>query len=157
MYKPFEAFIGLRYVRARRRNHFISFISLSSVLGVTLGVMALITVLSVMNGFEKEMTDRTLGMVSHAIVMEQGSTLREWPRIVDQVERHPEVLGAAPYFRAEGMLVNNQQVSGSVIRGIVPEYEQRVSDVGEKMVAGDLTALQPGEFNILLGSSFNQF
>ena len=152
MYKPFEAFIGLRYVRARRRNHFISFISLSSVLGVTLGVMALITVLSVMNGFEKEMTDRTLGMVSHAIVMEQGSTLREWPRIVDQVERHPEVLGAAPYFRAEGMLVNNQQVSGSVIRGIVPEYEQRVSDVGEKMVAGDLTALQPGEFNILLGS-----
>jgi lipoprotein-releasing system permease protein len=152
MFRPFEAFIGLRYVRARRRNHFISFISLSSVLGVTLGVMALITVLSVMNGFEKEMTDRTLGMVSHAIVQARGDELREWPAIVTQVEGHPGVLGAAPYYRAEGMLTNNNQVSGTVIRGVIPEYEQRVSDVGAKMAAGTLDDLRPGEFNIVLGS-----
>jgi lipoprotein-releasing system permease protein len=151
MFKPFEAFIGMRYVRAKRRNHFISFISLSSVLGVALGVMAVITVLSVMNGFEKEMTDRTLGMVSHAIVLEQESTLGNWPEVIAQVEQHPEIQGAAPYFRAEGMLMFNKQVNGTIIRGVVPEYETRVSEVADKMIVGDFEQLASGSFNIILG------
>jgi len=152
MYRPFEAFIGLRYVRARRRNHFISFISLSSVLGVTLGVMAVITVQSVMNGFEKEMTDRTLGMVSHAIVVTRSGVIADWQQVVASVRQHPEITGAAPYFRAEGMLIYGKRVSGSIVRGVVPEQEHSVSDVADKMLLGDFEQLQPGSYGIVIGS-----
>ena len=130
MYKPLEAFIGLRYVRAKRRNHFISFISFSSVAGVSLGVMALITVLSVMNGFEQEMTERTLGMVSHSTVLDRSGTLTRWEEVAAMVESHPDIVGAAPYFRAEGMLTYDRRVSGTIIQGILPERERTVSDVG---------------------------
>ena len=145
MFKPFEAFIGLRYVRARRRNHFISFISLSSILGVTLGVTAVITVLSVMNGFEKEMTERTLGMMSHATVVGQGSVLKNWRMIAQEIEQHPDIEAVAPYFRTEGMLSFNKQVHGTVVRGVLPEKESKVSVIAEKMIAGDFTSLQAGE------------
>src|SRR3990167_3559350 len=97
MFKPFELFIGLRYVRSKRRNHFISFVSLSSILGVTLGVTALIAVLSVMNGFEKEVQERTLEMMSHATLMERNNELSDWRRVVQILESHPGVAGAAPY------------------------------------------------------------
>ncbi len=152
MFKPYEAFIGLRYVRAKRRNHFISFISFSSVAGVTLGVTALITVLSVMNGFEKEMTARTLGMVSHATVIEQGGALSDWRSVAGQIARHPEVTGVAPYFRAEGMLTYNRQVNGTVIRGILPEEEIKVSDIADKIKLGGLHDLKAGEFGIVIGN-----
>lgn len=155
MYKPYEAFIGLRYVRAKRRNHFISFISFSSIAGVTLGVMALITVLSVMNGFEKEMTARTLGMVSHATVIGQGDALKDWRSIAAQIGQHPEVVGVAPYLRAEGMLTYNKQVNGTIIRGILPEEESKVSDVADKMVLGELNELRAGEFGIVLGKELS--
>lgn len=156
MFKPFEAFIGLRYVRARRRNHFISFISLSSILGVTLGVTAVITVLSVMNGFEKEMTERTLGMMSHATVVGQGSVLKNWRMIAQEIEQHPDIEAVAPYFRTEGMLTFNKQVHGTVVRGVLPEKESKVSVIAEKMIAGDFTSLQAGEFGIIIGKELSR-
>lgn len=151
MFNSFEVMIGLRYVRARRRNHFISFISLTSMLGVGLGVMALITVLSVMNGFEKELKERILGMASHATVIEDGNVLNDWRPIAEEVMHHPEIIGVAPYFHAEGMLVNDKRVNGTIIRGILPEEEHKVAVVTEKMIEGNLDALQAGEFNIVLG------
>ena len=151
MFSSFESMIGLRYVRARRRNHFISFISLTSMLGVGLGVMALITVLSVMNGFEKELKERILGMASHATVIEDGAVLNEWRPIAEEVMRHPEIVGVAPYFHAEGMLVNDKRVNGTIIRGILPEEEPKVAVVTEKMIEGNIDDLQKGEFNIVLG------
>lgn len=152
MYKPYQAFIGLRYVRAKRRNHFISFISLSSILGVALGVMALITVLSVMNGFEKELTGRILGMASHATIYQQGDVLKDWRKLAEQVKQHPDIHGVAPFFRAEGMLVNAQQVSGSVVRGILPEEEPSVSVIADKMLGGSFHDLKAGDFGIIIGT-----
>ncbi len=156
MFTPYELFIGLRYMRARRRNHFISFISLTSVLGVALGVGALITVLSVMNGFQKELTDRTLGMASHATVLAGNGNLSNWRLIAEKIQHHPGIEGVAPYFRAEGMLVNNRQVSGTVVRGILPEEEPKVSVIAEKMIEGKFSALKPGGFGIILGKELSR-
>ena len=152
MYSPFEAFLGLRYVRARRRSHFISFISLVSMLGIAIGVLALITVLSVMNGFQKELTGRILAMASHATVLHDGGGIDDWQSAARVLKRHPGVVGVAPYFRAEGMLVHAHRVHGTVLRGIVPEAEKTVSRVADKMESGDLSGLQPGEFGMLIGS-----
>jgi len=152
MFKPFEAFIGLRYVRAKRRNYFISFISLSSMLGVALGVLALITVLSVMNGFEQELKERILGMASHAVVVEYNGSLRDWGKVASQVRRHPDIMGVAPYIRAEGMLVNRENVNGTVVRGILPEKETEVSTIAEQMVSGDFNSLREGEYGIIIGA-----
>ena len=151
MLNSFEALIGLRYVRARRRNYFISFISLTSIMGVGLGVMALITVLSVMNGFEKELKERILGMASHATVSEDGDVLNDWQPIAKEVMSHPDIIGVAPYFHAEGMLVKNKRVNGTIIRGILPIEEPKVSTVTETMILGDIEELKEGKFNIVLG------
>ncbi len=151
MFNSFETMIGLRYVRARRRNHFISFISMTSMLGLALGVMALITVLSVMNGFEKELKERILGMASHATVIGDGNTLVNWQPIAEEVLHHPEIIGVAPYIHAEGMLVKDKSVNGAIIRGILPTEEPKVAIVTEKMTHGDLNDLQSGAFNIVLG------
>ncbi len=151
MFKPLELFIGLRYTRAKRRNHFISFIALTSMLGIILGVMALITVLSVMNGFEQELRNRILGVVSHATVSEPDGRLRDWPALRTTLVKQPHVVGAAPYIDGEGMLSGTQGVSGSLIRGVLPGEESEVSDIGAKMVAGSLDDLHPGGFGIVLG------
>lgn len=150
MYTPLEAFIGLRYVRAKRRNHFISFISLTSMLGIALGVTTLITVISVMNGFEKELRTRILGAIAHATIQPVDGSLTEWREVIKRVEQHPEVNGAAPYIE-EGVWLQGQESSGAFIRGIVPEYESRVSEVDRNMVAGEITDLKPGEYGIILG------
>ncbi|HEX7030520.1 MAG TPA: lipoprotein-releasing ABC transporter permease subunit [Gammaproteobacteria bacterium] len=152
MFKPYELYIGLRYLRAKRRNHFISVISLISMLGIALGVTALITVLSVMNGFELELRDRILSMTSHATVTGAGAELTDWRAVVEQAERHPEVLGAAPYVEAVGMLSNAGRLSGASVRGILPEEEAKVSRIGAAMVRGSLDDLEDGEYNIVLGS-----
>ena len=110
MFNSFETMIGLRYVRARRRNHIISFISMSSMIGVALGGMALITVISVMNGFEKELKDRILGMASHAVI-EELNGLKDWQLVINNIKDHPEIVGAAPYFHAEGMLTKDKIVN----------------------------------------------
>lgn len=151
MFHPLELFVGLRYTRAKRRNHFISFISVISILGIALGVATLITVISVMNGFERELRDRILGMASHATINPYSETMSGWPELVDLARQHPEVVGAAPYIEGEVMMNNGRRVSGSLIRGVEPKYETTVSEVADKVVVGRFDALQPGEFNIVLG------
>jgi lipoprotein-releasing system permease protein len=150
MYKPLEAFIGLRYVRAKRRNHFISFISLTSILGIALGVTTLITVISVMNGFEKELRSRILGAISHATIEPADGSSMEWRDVIERVEEHPEVDGAAPYIE-EGVWLQGSESSGALIRGVDPAFETRVSEVHEKMLSGALTDLESGEYGIILG------
>ena len=150
MYRPLEAFIGLRYLRAKRRNHFISFISLTSMLGIALGVTTLITVISVMNGFEKELRSRILGAIAHATIQPVNQALVDWQPVVKRVEQHEGVLGAAPYVE-EGVWLQGIGSSGAMLRGIDPEYEARVSEVADKMIAGSLDDLHSGEYRIILG------
>ncbi|MGD8641094.1 MAG: ABC transporter permease, partial [Gammaproteobacteria bacterium] len=152
MFKPLELFVGLRYIRAKRRNQFISFISFSSMAGIALGVTALITVLSVMNGFVTELRERILGMASHITISGYEGELKDWHNLADQVlKAEPRVVGLAPYIRAEGMLTYGQQVSGTIIRGVLPSEEPNVSNVWEKMLQGKLSDLKSGEYNIILG------
>jgi lipoprotein-releasing system permease protein len=151
MFRPLELFIGLRYTRAKRRNHFISFISLISMVGIMLGVMALITVLSVMNGFEKELRERILGMVSHATISEFSGRLRDWEGVAARLTHQPRVLGSAPYVQAEGMLSGAGLVSGAMIRGIVPDRERTVSRVADNVRAGSMDKLRDGAYGIVLG------
>ncbi len=151
MFRPKELFIGLRYTRAKRRNGFVSFIAMLSMMGIALGVAALIVVLSVMNGFGKELRDRTLGMTAHATVTGQDGTLSDWQSIERRVREHRSVINTAPFTQSEAMLSNRSRVSGAIIRGVYPELEPRVSDIDTKMVSGALTDLQPGQFGIILG------
>jgi lipoprotein-releasing system permease protein len=152
MKMPVELLIGLRYTRAKRRNHFISFISMISMLGIILGVMALIVVLSVMNGFEKELRGRILGMVSHVTVSTYNNRLSDWKELRDRVSEQSEVIAAAPYVDAEAMLSNKGSVSGAIVRGVLPQEEIHVSEIHEHMVAGALDDLVAGEYGIVLGS-----
>lgn len=149
---PLEAFVGLRYTRAKRRNHFISFITLISMLGIALGVMALIVVISVMNGFENELRGRILGMVSHVTVSTIRGPMQDWETLREATMEHAEVTGSAPYTEAEAMLANLSSVSGAIVRGIDPELEPEVSNIHEHMQYGKLTDLVAGEFGIVLGS-----
>lgn len=151
MFKPLELFVGLRYTRAKRRNHFISFISLSSMMGIALGVMALITVLSVMNGFEKEVRERILDMVSHLTVTDFDGRLKNWPKVLETTKTNKNVIAVAPYIEAQGMLINGTSVNGTLIRGILPEREPDVSNVSSKMKHGHFTDLKPGKFGVVLG------
>ena len=155
MFRPLEVFIGLRYTRAKRRNHFISFISLVSILGIAVGVTALITVISVMNGFDKELKDRILGMVSHATISGVGETVRDWPVALDRAKENPHVLGAAPYVEREAMLQGSRN-AGAMIRGVVPDIEPQVSEIDRRMIEGKLSALAPGSFGIVLGKELAQ-
>ncbi len=151
MIRPLALFVGLRYTRAKRRNHFISFISLTSMLGIALGVTALITVLSVMNGFEKELRERILAMTSHATITGFDNTLADWQSLAQIAQQHPEVVAVAPFIQGEGMLAYNNQVKGTAVRGIDTVHEPKVSEVADKMVLGRLDDLKPGEFGIVLG------
>jgi len=151
MFKPLPLFIGLRYTRAKRRNHFISFISLTSLLGITLGVVALIAVLSVMNGFQKEVRERILGMTSHATISAYNENLQNWPDAIELAKQHPNVIGEAPFIEAQTMLTRGGKVSGALLRGILPEYEKSVSTVGEHMLSSRLEELEAGKFGIVLG------
>lgn len=152
MFRPAELFIGLRYTRARRRNHFISFISLTSILGMALGITALITVLSVMNGFQKEVRQKLLSMAAHVTVSGASGNLTDWHAVFDQVRGLPHVIGAAPYVEGQAMLANGTLVSGALIRGVSPKLEPQVDTVGRHMVEGRLSNLHPGGFGIILGS-----
>jgi lipoprotein-releasing system permease protein len=153
MIRPLELFVGLRYVRARRRDHFISFISLISILGITLGIGALITVLSVMNGFGKELRSRILGVASHVTITGLDGEFSDWPAVVDRARTNSHVIGAAPYILGQAMLARGKSVSGALVRGVLPQPERQVSEIGEKMVEGSLTALKPGEFGVVVGAA----
>jgi lipoprotein-releasing system permease protein len=150
--QPYELFIGLRYTRAKRRNHFISFISLISMLGMALGVMALIVVLSVMNGFQKEIRARMLGASPHLEVVADGGRLQSWQPILGKVAQHPQVSAAAPYVAGQGMLSFGQSVQGVMVRGIDPVLETAITELSDKMKVGALSDLRGGEFTIMLGS-----
>ncbi|MCP5160574.1 MAG: lipoprotein-releasing ABC transporter permease subunit [Hahellaceae bacterium] len=150
MFRPYFAFIGLRYTGARRRNHFISFISLSSMIGLTLGVAVLITVLSVMNGFDRELKQRILGMVPHATV-QHFSVVENWQALDATLTANPEVIAAAPFIQAQGMVTHGSGVRGILMNGIVPDEEDQVSIISQHMVEGSLQALEPGEFGIIIG------
>ena len=150
MFKPIPVAIGLRYLRAKRRNGFISFISLASILGIAIGVAALITTLAVMTGFQTEIRDRLLQMASHATISGAGESISDWQRAVQVSREDPRVAGAAPYVELQGLL-NGARNQPAMVRGILPEQEATVSVLGERMVQGDIGALQPGDFNIVLG------
>ncbi|HRL74295.1 MAG TPA: lipoprotein-releasing ABC transporter permease subunit [Candidatus Accumulibacter phosphatis] len=152
MSMPYELLIGLRYTRAKKHNHFISFISLISMLGIALGVAALIVVLSVMNGFQTELRSRILAVVSHVQITGAGGEMAGWERVVDLVAGEPHVLAAAPFVQGQGMLAFGETVRGVLVRGIFPEQEDRVADFRPHMKGGQLDALRPDSFNIVLGS-----
>ncbi|MBK8181485.1 MAG: lipoprotein-releasing ABC transporter permease subunit [Candidatus Competibacteraceae bacterium] len=153
MFRPLELFIGLRYTRAKRRNHFISFISLSSMLGIALGITALITVISVMNGFQEEVRDRILAMTPHATINRWNGVVDDWQAVRDWALEDSRVVSGAPYIHGEAMLNNGSLVSGAIVQGILPAEEQKVSAIGGKMVQGTLDDLQPGKFGIILGQT----
>ena len=151
MLSPYELFVGLRYTRAKRKNHFISFISITSMLGIGLGVAALIVVLSVMNGFQKELRATILGVVSHIQIAGMGGRLADWPVVDKQARSNPEVIASAPYIMAEGLLSHGRPVQGTIVRGIIPELEATVAEIGEHMRWGSLDTLVPGKYRIALG------
>ena len=154
---PYEWAVGIRYTRAGKRsarNSFISFISLISVSGIALGVAALIVVLSVMNGFQKEVTDRMLSVVAHVEVYDERGAMPNWHAAITEAKKNPAVIGAAPFAETQGMLMYDGVMKPAVLRGVLPAEEGQVSDVPRMMVkgAGSFDALRPGEFNIVLGS-----
>ncbi|MBZ5486698.1 lipoprotein-releasing ABC transporter permease subunit [Halomonas aquamarina] len=143
--------VGLRYVRAKRRNHFISFISLTSMLGLMLGVAVLILVLSVMNGFDHELRTRILGMVPHTKI-ELSEGLVEWEALAERLIQRERVIGAAPYVEQQGMFSAAGRNQGAMVNGINPDWEDQVSIIGKHMRQGSLDDLVPGEWNVVLGS-----
>ncbi len=152
MFKPLILAIGLRYTRAKRRTQFISFITLTSVLGIALGVTALITVLSVMNGFEAELRERILGMTAHTTISGRYGQLDDWQALAERTRTMPHVEGSAPFIQGQVMVNADRQVSGTMVQGVLPEREPQVSEVADKMVAGRLDDLKSGEFGIVLGA-----
>ncbi|CAL8473524.1 MULTISPECIES: lipoprotein-releasing ABC transporter permease subunit [Caballeronia] len=151
---PYEWQIGWRYTRASKRttgNGFISFIALVSMAGIALGVAALIVVLSVMNGFQKEVRDRMLSVLAHVEIFSPTGSMPNWQLTAQEARRNPEVVGAAPYVEAQALLTRQGAVSGVALRGVEPSLEPEVSDIGKEMRAGKLTDLKPGEFGIVLG------
>lgn len=151
MHHPLSVWIGLRYLRAKRRNGFISFVSLVSILGITLGVAALIVVISVMNGFRKEMVGRTLSMISHAtIAAPRNEVLQDWAGAIQSAQAHPRVLAAAPYVERE-VLLRARNVTGAMLRGIDPQAESTVSEIPAKVKSGRLDSLTPGSYHAVIG------
>ncbi len=157
MFRPLELFIGSRYLRAKRRNHFISFISFISVFSLALGITLIITVLSVMNGFQFEIKDRILSMTAHATVLELDGKLRDWQKVEKDLEGNTEIKGSAPYVQGQGMIVHGKQVTGAMITGIDPQLESNVSRIGNHLLDASLDVLKPGEFGILLGSDLANY
>src|SRR5438105_1005397 len=144
--------VGLRYTRAKRRNRFISFISLISMVGIALGVTVLIVVLSVMNGFQTEVRTRILGVASHLLLTGPNGVLSDWQSVARIASEHPKVVAAAPFVQAQGMLTSDRSARGVGVRGVLPEAEDKVADFSQHMVTGSLEALQPGAFGIVLGA-----
>jgi lipoprotein-releasing system permease protein len=152
---PYELRIGLRYTRAgrraRRRNGFISFISAISIIGIALGVMTLIVVLSVMNGFVSQVRDRMLSVVSHVEVFAVNGAIPDWRAVEQTVRRNPAVIGAAPYINAQALLTRGDSVRGALVRGIEPTAEPAISEIATQLRGAPLSALVDGEFGIILG------
>ncbi|ROM91012.1 lipoprotein-releasing ABC transporter permease subunit [Pseudomonas brassicacearum] len=150
MFRPLFVFIGTRYTRAKRRNHFVSFISLTSMIGLALGVVVMIVVLSVMNGFDHEMRTRVLGMVPHATI-ESGEPISDWQSLAAKVQQNPQVVAVAPFTQMQGLLTNNGQVQKVLLNAVDPDQERKVSIIDNFMTQGKLDDLSPGSFGIVIG------
>ncbi len=156
MFKPLELFVGLRYTRSKYKNNFISFISLTSMLGILFGVLVLITILSVMNGFEKELRDRILSMVSHVTITETDGLLSDWRNQQQKLLSNPTVVGSAPFIQKQVMISANGQLRGVLIQGILPEEQPKVGDIGERVLEGSFSDLKPRGYTIALGVELAQ-
>jgi lipoprotein-releasing system permease protein len=155
MFRPFFAFVGYRYTYVKRKNHFISFISLTSAIGIALGVGVLITVLSVQNGFNREIRAQMLNGTPHITLTKMGGVLHEWKPLVEQLKAHPKIKGATPYIFGQGMLSNIEtgRIHGTLVKGVNPNQIQEVYPLTKKMVKGELSALKPNEFGMLIGKT----
>lgn len=151
MFKPLSLCIGLRYTRAKRRTHFVSFISLASMIGIALGVMVLITVLSVMNGFDYEIHNKIFSLARQVTITNLAGEVKDWPSLKKIALTNKSVLGAAPYVSGQGMLSKDGYVVGAIITGIIPQEEAQVSNMQKTVVQGSMQDLKPGEFGIVLG------
>lgn len=153
MFRPVALFIGARYTRAKRRNHFISFIAASSMIGIALGVAVLITVLSVMNGFDRELKERVLGMAPHATITSYNGLLHQWQPLISEVKQHPKVLGVAPYISTQGMLRANGVNYPVWIQGVEPKAQAEVSIIDQHLTLPESLdkSLKGGEFGIVIG------
>jgi len=151
MFYPLPLAIGLRYVRSRKRTYFVSFITWTSLAGLALGVAALVTMLSIMNGFEAELRSRLVSLAAHANVTAEHLGRDEWVSVVDRLRTLPEVVGAAPYVEVEAMLGNDAELQPAILRGIDPAVETSVSTIATTLVEGSLAALTPGSDDVVLG------
>ncbi|MBK2123687.1 lipoprotein-releasing ABC transporter permease subunit [Fangia hongkongensis] len=157
MYRPLPLFIGLRYLRAKKRNQFISIISAISFVGIALGVAVLITVMSVMNGFDEQIKDRILMMVPPVKVYQAGGKLYDWQELSNNLkEKSKEITGTAPVIEGQGMLSANGTNAFAALQGIDPKYENEVVPISEHVTQGKLSSLQSGKFNIILGKYLAQ-
>jgi lipoprotein-releasing system permease protein len=149
----YEWLIGTRYLRSTHRRGFVSFVALVSVLGLALGVATLSVVLSVMNGFEREIRSRILSVTSHATMTGLEGNLSNWHTVQSEARRQPGVLAAVPYIEEQAMLANGAHIDGATVRGILPEEEKKATGLAQRVIAGKFADLQPGEYNIILGSA----
>lgn len=151
MFNKFEWMVGRRYLRAKQKNSFVSFISLVSIVGIALGVAALITVLSVMNGFQSEIRKKIIGVTAHMQLMDVSGQLANWQIIADQVKNNKQILDYAPYVDGQALVSFDNNVSGVAVRGINPKLEKNVEDINKNIVQGSYNSLVPGKYNILIG------
>lgn len=156
MFKPLSLYIGLRYTRAKRKNHFISFISIMSMLGIALGVMVLITVLSVMNGFDSHIRNRVFSLAPAVSVTAGGGQLQAWQKWQADLSHEPGVIATAPYVSGQGLLRADGMVSGVQVQGIIASQEDKINNLNQKLIAGSLSSLKPKSFNIVLGKTLAQ-
>ena len=152
MLNPVELFVGLRYLRAKRRTKFVSFITLISLIGIALGVAALIVILSVMNGFEGELRDRLLSMSAHGQIQAADGSIEDWEPLVESVSAEPGIESVAPFSQMEGMIQSGRELVAVLVHGVEPAYEKSLSGSLVNMLEGDLDVLQPGERSIILGA-----
>lgn len=151
MKKSVALMVGLRYTGARKSNHFISFIALVSMLGIALGTIVLITVMSVMNGFQSELQERILGMVPHVVVGHRGDGIKDWSELESVVEEHPDVIASAPFIDVQAMFKAGASTRFGLVQGVLPQKETEVSIIDEYMLAGSLDVLEPRKYKIVLG------
>ena len=150
---PYEWLIGTRYLRSTHRRGFVSFVAIVSVLGLALGVATLIVVLSVMNGFQREIRARILSVSSHATMMGLEGNLSNWQTVQQEVLKQPGVLAAAPYIEQQAMLANGAHIDGAIVRGVLPEQEKTTDGLAQRVTQGKISDLQEGQYNTILGSA----
>ena len=153
MIGPYEWLIGTRHLRSTHRRGFVSFVALISVMGLTLGVATLVVVLSVMNGFERELRTRILSVTSHAMLMGIHGTIDDWREVQQAVQREPGVIAAAPYIEAQALVTNKKTVKGVMVRGVLPAEEARTTTLSQHLIAGTLSDLKDGAYNVILGGN----